>query len=255
MYYTYIYLDPRKPGKYQYDDICFLYEPFYVGKGKGDRYNYHIKSSRVDNQIFKNKINKIIKSNLDPYIERFKYTESEELAYYNETDTILQIGSFLIDGIKDGPLLNICLINQPPKLKGRSYKDIYGDRWEIEIEKRRVSIKENHRLHKRKHTEETKKKISISTSGSNNPRWGVVLSKEVKDKISKRAKERLKNVNPSWREWLVTSPFGEIYIVKNGLKSFCLDKNLSYSTLRKCLKTGLPVKSGRTMGWMLQEKK
>lgn len=41
-YYTYIYLDPRKPGKYEYtlkneETIRFDYEPFYVGKGTGNR--------------------------------------------------------------------------------------------------------------------------------------------------------------------------------------------------------------------------
>jgi len=36
MFYVYIYLDPRKPGRYVYGDYCFLYEPFYVWKNIGD---------------------------------------------------------------------------------------------------------------------------------------------------------------------------------------------------------------------------
>ena len=36
MHYVYAYLDPRKPGKYSYKglNVSFLYEPFYIGKGK-----------------------------------------------------------------------------------------------------------------------------------------------------------------------------------------------------------------------------
>lgn len=32
-YYTYVYLDPRRPGNYEYGNFLFAYEPFYVGKG------------------------------------------------------------------------------------------------------------------------------------------------------------------------------------------------------------------------------
>lgn len=33
-FYVYVYLDPRNPGKYNYDDLSFDYEPIYIGKGK-----------------------------------------------------------------------------------------------------------------------------------------------------------------------------------------------------------------------------
>ncbi len=255
MYYTYIYLDPRKGGKYAFDDICFLYEPFYVGKGKGNRYLYHINNSRSDNAILKNKISKLIRLNTPPYVERYKYIDSENASYENEINLITQIGSDFISEIVDGPLLNICLKNQPPNLSGKTYKDIYGDRFEEEIEKRRKSIKENHRLHKRTHTDETKEKISKSLLGENNHRWGVNMSNDTKNKISKRAKERLSISSPSWKKWLVTSPSGEKFLISNGLKKFCRDNNISYSTLRKCLSTKIPVSSGRTSGWNLIEYK
>ena len=45
-YYIYIYLDGSKPGIYKFDDLEFYYEPFYVGKGTGNR----IKSSLYDRE-------------------------------------------------------------------------------------------------------------------------------------------------------------------------------------------------------------
>jgi hypothetical protein len=47
-FYTYIYLNPLKRGKFEYNNIniCFLYEPFYVGKGCNSRISSHLRESR-----------------------------------------------------------------------------------------------------------------------------------------------------------------------------------------------------------------
>lgn len=39
-----VYLDSRKPGRFSYVglDKVFLYEPFYVGKGKNNRHLDHL---------------------------------------------------------------------------------------------------------------------------------------------------------------------------------------------------------------------
>jgi hypothetical protein len=42
-FYTYIYLDPRKPGNFKYGKYEFNYEPFYVGKGYNERCYIHLK--------------------------------------------------------------------------------------------------------------------------------------------------------------------------------------------------------------------
>jgi hypothetical protein len=41
-FYVYVYCDPRKPGDYIYEKYKFLYEPFYVGKGRKRRWLEHL---------------------------------------------------------------------------------------------------------------------------------------------------------------------------------------------------------------------
>lgn len=76
-YYTYIYLDPRKRGQYCYDDICFTFEPVYVGKGKDRR----IKNISERNDYFKKKINKIKKLGLEPIVIKLYENLSEEESF------------------------------------------------------------------------------------------------------------------------------------------------------------------------------
>ena len=103
VFYNYIYLDPRKPGKYEYKnlDFCLLYEPFYVGKGKDKRYLSHIKNRNITN---KDKlINQINNNyNIQNYILIF-HNMTEDFAYKNERLLCRNIG--IIDN-NTGSLFN-----------------------------------------------------------------------------------------------------------------------------------------------------
>lgn len=159
IYYVYIY--------YRLDTN----EPFYIGKGKEDRW----KDFRDRSNHFINIINKfpiaceIIKNNL-----------TEQEAFYWEEEIIRQLVfeyGFSIEIPKNNSNNHNChLINRSWGGEGNS----------------------------RPCKEETKKKIGKANkgklAGENHPLYGLSLSEEVKNKISKTQSERFKNgVTPSFK--------------------------------------------------------
>lgn len=111
LFYVYVYLDPRKPGVYKYEDLIFDHEPFYVGKGKNNRKFDHINKDKSRNLHKKAIINKIINSNLYPIIIEYKNKLTEEEAYALEIDLINKIGtSEVVPGVnRRGPLTNLAI--------------------------------------------------------------------------------------------------------------------------------------------------
>lgn len=118
IYYNYIYLNPFKKGKFSYDflPICFLYEPFYVGKGTGNRYLNHFEECKKKKSKKCLYINTLLKNfsreELETYIVKCCYTTSEIKAFNKERIFINQIGYQ-----KDN---SGCLTNL--KDKGRKFK-------------------------------------------------------------------------------------------------------------------------------------
>jgi len=86
-FYIYIYLDSRKPGQYCYENICFLFKPFYVGKGKDNRWKDIIHR----NKYFKNKINKIKKLGLKLIIFKLYDNLNEKESFEKEIKLISEI--------------------------------------------------------------------------------------------------------------------------------------------------------------------
>jgi hypothetical protein len=63
-FYVYIFLRSDKPGFFDYGDLSFDYEPFYVGKGINDRIKSSLKE-KVNNNIKRHIIDKIHQNNME----------------------------------------------------------------------------------------------------------------------------------------------------------------------------------------------
>ena len=103
-FYVYALLDTRKPGVFDYGKYSFAYEPFYIGKGKGQRVSAHFWPQNLENKSHKsNRINKIHSSGLDVYYQFVRENITEEIAFKLERRLIELIGRSMFD---KGPLTN-----------------------------------------------------------------------------------------------------------------------------------------------------
>lgn len=100
-HYVYVYCDPRKVGSFSFGNYHFTNEPFYVGKGKGNRAFQHLKCKEHNKKSYK--IRKILKLgfNLQPIVLIQNLSDKE--ACQKEIELISLIGR---NDTGRGPLLN-----------------------------------------------------------------------------------------------------------------------------------------------------
>lgn len=197
-YYVYIYLDPRKPGKFYFPgfNLSFLFAPIYIGKGKNFRMEEHLyKTARKRKSFFSNVLRKIINEGLTPI--RFKLLENltQEEAFENEINFIKTIGR---RDLGNGTLLNFS--DGGMGGKGGNVKRVLSEEGRRKLcEARRLNPtrkgKKNSLEHIKKciekrilnnsykHTDETKEKMS-------NLKLGKKLNKEHIESLKKAQKER-----------------------------------------------------------------
>lgn len=184
-FYVYAYLDPRKPGKYIYGDYSFDYEPFYIGKGHGNRKYKHLTEASGNKQSHKlNKIRKIILKNLQPIIVTYEENIFDNDAKILEIKIIKAIGRF---DLKLGPLTNLTDGGE-----GTSGK-ICSKKTKDKISKSHIGIfhseKTKDKLRKTRanqiFSKETRKKMSESSIGNNNSFFGKKHSKKSREKMAK----------------------------------------------------------------------
>jgi len=247
IFYVYTYLDLRKPGKYVYGDgeYSFDYEPFYIGKGSGQRKIGHLKESSLkQNSPKNNKIKKIIKEVKEqPKIIILKDNLSEQYAFDLEIKLVALIGR---KDLKKGPLSNltdagegvsglICSIetkiNRSKNSKGKNNSN-YGNpnnfKHSIETKNKMSESRkgEKNANYGNKYSTETKKKLSEikqgytpwnkgkkceSLAGENNPNYGKKHSEETKEKIKQAHNKKIINSDGVVFESLLKT--GEYYNV------------------------------------------
>ena len=102
MFYVYVYMDPRKDCDLEIDGFKFKNEPFYIGKGKGDRMFAHMKPFRsksfkldkTNNTPKNTKIQAILNSGFEPIIIKIKEFDLEYDSFRYEEYMIKSIGRF-----------------------------------------------------------------------------------------------------------------------------------------------------------------
>lgn len=105
--YVYIFLDPTSSEKiFEYNEYKFYKEPFYIGKGKSNRWKDHFKKSYLSNKNEKStKIKKLLDLGYTPndLVFIYKTNLSESESFKLEIDLIKKIGRV---NLNSGPLLN-----------------------------------------------------------------------------------------------------------------------------------------------------
>lgn len=93
IYYAYVLCDPRKPGRFKFDNMVLKYEPFYVGKGKGNRAEQHLAEARLTStRTYKlHVLRQILGAGLEPVIYRTPLI-NEARAFEREQELIAVMG-------------------------------------------------------------------------------------------------------------------------------------------------------------------
>jgi len=250
MYYVYVYLDPRKPGIYNYNDLSFNFEPFYIGKGKNNRDKNHlnlIKNWKRGTNSFYDKLNKLITLKINPIIIKILEGLDEKESLIEEVKFIELIGR---KDLGEGPLLNMT----NGGIGGDTYSNLTEEQKLERGNKQRISMIGKN---KKPMSQETKDKLSKKFKGRKCPehskrmksriltddqkkkaRAGVIKSYENPDRKTNAKKIIQKDLK------------GEVIKIWNSLEETKSEfGNFSPTTICNVCKNGAKYKTGYGFKW------
>lgn len=227
-WYVYQLIDPQNS------------EIFYIGKGQKYRmysHEYDVKNNKPPNRnnwnLFR-RIKNILDNGLYITYEKIFHTDNELEAYEFEQSKIIEMG---ID--------NLCNIftGRTQMYSGDKHWN-FGRKWSNEVKEKIRKSKTG-----QKHSEETKKTMSLKLSGRNHYLYGKKISSEVRLKMSQKHADFNGQKNPFYGKkhsdttkktlrdkfsdyWEITLPTGEISILqaRSGVKQFISDYNIKNNT-------------------------
>jgi len=246
-YYVYALLDSSKPGDYAYKNITFNYEPFYIGKGIGNR----IKETLHDKSPFKrNKISKLKEEGIEIISFKIKIELSNEDAILYEKEYIKVIGR---RDKSAGTLINLTdggdgrLSSKPSQITKNKISKTYlakNLKWnhkkEILNKMSDMQKGKGNGFYGKKHSEETKDNHSNLISGNNHPMYGKTHSDDVKAKLKKHRANKVSNESirkacQVFNKEVEMFDLDMNYInLFDSVKSASLETNINESIISKC---------------------
>lgn len=245
MYYVYALLDPRKAD-----------QPFYIGKGTGDRAKSHLYETyhNTGNRRKWCKIAAIRKAGLEIKILKIKENLEEEEAYQLEENLIKRYGRI---GFEEGGILtNICDSAKPPSPVGRvisqetrekqSKRQLgpLNHRYGVKMSEGEKSLRREYNLKHgirpplrtgKPHSDKTKAKMSLASKGrKKSPEHCKAMSDARRGKpLGPCPSDRAKKIaEAQYRNYKLISPEGKIYHVNTGrLKEMIKTFGWSYGSL------------------------
>lgn len=234
MYYIYAYLHPE----------TFL--PFYISKGKGSRLLHHLSETydRTENKKKYSYIRSLRNKGNEPLVVRlFTNIYCEKTAYQLEEQLIAKYGRRDID--PDGILTNICKNNRPPRVqmtpirRKKLIQRMLGNTFAkgkpspFKNQKRPELQGINNGFFQKKHTKETRQKMSAKAQGRPGSRLGTKQTEECKKKIQLNNPHR-KSIHTPQGIFLSVESYAKSIglITPEGLRNLFKDQDLPISKRR-----------------------